>query len=66
METSLRTAATPRRRVAPRNNERRLTIQHPRRRFLSLAASQNLPVFWFGQNWLRLRDSASKEEVVLL
>ncbi len=38
MKTSLRTATTPRRRSAPRGNERRLVAQHPRRRFLSLAA----------------------------
>ena len=38
MKTSLRKAATPRRRTAPRGNDRRLVGQHPRRRFLSLAA----------------------------
>jgi tripartite-type tricarboxylate transporter receptor subunit TctC len=38
MKTSLRKAATPRRRTASRNNDRRLASQHPRRRFLSLAA----------------------------
>jgi tripartite-type tricarboxylate transporter receptor subunit TctC len=38
MEASFRKAATPRRRTAPRSNERRLVTQHPRRRILSLAA----------------------------
>ena len=39
MKASIRsTAATPRRRPAPRGNERRLVTQHPRRRVLSLAA----------------------------
>jgi len=39
MKASIRsTAATPRRRPAPRGNERRLVTQHPRRRILSLAA----------------------------
>src|SRR5207247_1507104 len=34
----LRQATMPRRRPLPRSNERRLVAQHPRRRFLSLAA----------------------------
>jgi tripartite-type tricarboxylate transporter receptor subunit TctC len=38
MKASVRKAATPRRRTAPRSNERRLVRQHPRRRILSLAA----------------------------
>jgi hypothetical protein len=38
MKTSVRKAATPRRRTAIRNVERRLITQHPRRRILSLAA----------------------------
>ena len=38
MKASVRKAATPRRRSAPRGNERRSVTQHPRRRFLSLAA----------------------------
>jgi Tripartite tricarboxylate transporter family receptor len=38
MKTSLRKAAVPQRHVAPRRNDRRLTGQHPRRRFLHLAA----------------------------
>jgi tripartite-type tricarboxylate transporter receptor subunit TctC len=39
MKASIRsTAATPRRRPAPRGNERRLVTQHPRRRVLSFAA----------------------------
>jgi tripartite-type tricarboxylate transporter receptor subunit TctC len=38
MKTSVRKAATPRRRTAIRNAERRLITQHPRRRILSLAA----------------------------
>ena len=38
MKASVRKAATPRRRTAPRSNERRLVTQHPRRRILSLAA----------------------------
>src|SRR5712671_6050381 len=38
MKTALRKAATPRRRTAPRSNERWLVTQHPRRRILSLAA----------------------------
>ena len=38
MKTSLCKAATPHRWTAPGNNERRLTVLHPRRRFLSLAA----------------------------
>src|SRR5205809_6329679 len=38
MKASVREAATPHRRwSAPRGNERRLVVQHPRRRFLSLA-----------------------------
>jgi tripartite-type tricarboxylate transporter receptor subunit TctC len=39
MKTSVRKAATPRRRTAIRYTERRLVTQHPRRRILSLAAS---------------------------
>src|SRR5262247_3805306 len=41
LEGTMRTAVkseTPRRRSAPRGNERRLVTQHPRRRILSLAA----------------------------
>jgi tripartite-type tricarboxylate transporter receptor subunit TctC len=38
MKTSLRKAATPRRRTALRANQRRSTSLHPRRRLLSLAA----------------------------
>ena len=38
MNASVRKAATPRRRTAIRNTERRLVTQHPRRRILSLAA----------------------------
>jgi tripartite-type tricarboxylate transporter receptor subunit TctC len=38
MRTSVRKSETPRRRPAPRGNERRLVTQHPRRRILSLAA----------------------------
>src|SRR6266478_1119045 len=38
MKTSLRKAATPRRRTALGNNDRRLAVLHPRRRFLSLTA----------------------------
>ena len=39
MKASIRNkAATPRRRPAPRGNERRLVTQHPRRRILSLVA----------------------------
>src|SRR5215468_10556371 len=39
MKASIRSkAATPRRRPAPRGNERRLVTQHPRRRVLSLGA----------------------------
>ena len=38
MKTSLRTAATPRRRSVARNNERRSVTQHPRRRILIMAA----------------------------
>ena len=39
MKASIRSkAATPRRRPAPRGNERRLVTQYPRRRILSLAA----------------------------
>jgi tripartite-type tricarboxylate transporter receptor subunit TctC len=38
MKTSVRKAATPRRRTAIRYIERRLVTQHPRRRVLSLAA----------------------------
>src|SRR6516225_2904397 len=39
MKASIRSkAATPRRRPAPRGNERRLVTQHPRRRILSLVA----------------------------
>ena len=39
MKASIRSkAATPRRRPAPRGNERRLVTQYPRRRVLSLAA----------------------------
>ena len=38
MKASVRKAATPRRRTAIRNTERRLVTQHPRRRVLSLAA----------------------------
>src|SRR5215471_4403837 len=38
MKASIRKAVTPGRRSAPRNNERRLVTQHPRRRVLSLAA----------------------------
>ena len=39
MKASIRSkAATPRRRPAPRGNERRLVTQHPRRRILNLAA----------------------------
>ena len=38
MKASVRKAATPRRRTAIRNTERRLVTQHPRRRILSLAA----------------------------
>ena len=38
MKTSVRKATTARRRLVPRGNERRLVAQHPRRRFLSLAA----------------------------
>jgi hypothetical protein len=37
MKTLLKTAM-PQRHVAPRRNDRRLTGQHPRRRFLHLAA----------------------------
>jgi len=46
MKASIRSkAATPRRRPAPRGNERRLVTQHPRRRILSLAAgAAALPV----------------------
>ena len=46
MKASVRKAATPRRRTAPRSNERRLVTQHPRRGFLSLAAgAAALPAF---------------------
>ena len=38
MKASVRKAATPRRRTAIRNTERRLVTQHTRRRILSLAA----------------------------
>src|SRR6516165_2299516 len=38
MKTSVRKAATPRRRTAIRNTERRLVTQYPRRRILSLVA----------------------------
>ena len=38
MKASVRKAATPRRRTAIRNTERRLVTRHPRRRFLHLAA----------------------------
>ena len=38
MKASIRKAVTPRRRSAPRGNERRLVTQHPRRQILSLAA----------------------------
>src|SRR6516165_7559426 len=38
MKASVRKAATPRRRTAIRNTERRLVTQHPRRRILSFAA----------------------------
>src|SRR2546430_16879127 len=38
MKTAVRKSETPRRRSAPRGNERRLVTQHPRRRVLSLAA----------------------------
>jgi len=38
MKTSVRKAATPRHRPVPHSNDRRLAAQHPRRRFLSLAA----------------------------
>src|SRR5438874_1546987 len=38
MKTSVRKAATPWYRPVPRGNDRRLVGQHPRRRFLSLAA----------------------------
>jgi tripartite-type tricarboxylate transporter receptor subunit TctC len=38
MKTLVRKTATPCRHGAPRNNERRLVTQHPRRRVLSLAA----------------------------
>jgi hypothetical protein len=38
MKASVRKSETPRRRSAPRGNERRLVTQHPRRRVLSLAA----------------------------
>jgi tripartite-type tricarboxylate transporter receptor subunit TctC len=38
MKASLLKSETPRHRSAPRNNERRLVTQHPRRRILSLAA----------------------------
>src|SRR5215469_8302427 len=38
MKGSIRKAATPPRRTAIRNTERRLVTQHPRRRVLSLAA----------------------------
>jgi tripartite-type tricarboxylate transporter receptor subunit TctC len=38
MKASVRKAATPRRRTAIRNTERRLVTQHPRRRIMSLAA----------------------------
>jgi tripartite-type tricarboxylate transporter receptor subunit TctC len=45
MKTSVRKAATPRRRTAIRYTERRLVTQHPRRRILSLAAgAAALPV----------------------
>jgi tripartite-type tricarboxylate transporter receptor subunit TctC len=37
MKASVRKAATPRRRAAPRGDERRLATRHPRRRILSLA-----------------------------
>src|SRR5438105_3776279 len=38
MKTSVRKAATPRRRTSPRGIDRRLASHHPRRQFLSLAA----------------------------
>ena len=38
MKASIRKVVTPRRRSAPRGNERRLVTQHPRRQILSLAA----------------------------
>src|SRR5262249_36503276 len=38
VKASVRKSETPRRRSAHRGNERRLVTQHPRRRFLSLAA----------------------------
>jgi hypothetical protein len=38
MKASVRKAATPCCQTAPRNNERRLVTQHPRRRVLRLAA----------------------------
>jgi tripartite-type tricarboxylate transporter receptor subunit TctC len=45
MKTAVRKSETPRRRSAPRGNERRLVTQHPRRRILSLAAgAAALPV----------------------
>ena len=51
MKASVRKAATPRRRTAIRNTERRLVTQHPRRRFLSLAAgAAALPAFSHGAN----------------
>jgi tripartite-type tricarboxylate transporter receptor subunit TctC len=45
MKIAIRKSEKPRRRSAPRNNERRLVTQHPRRRILSLAAgAAALPV----------------------
>src|SRR5262249_31643056 len=38
MKSSVRESGTPRRRSAPHGNERRLATQHPRRKFLHLAA----------------------------
>ena len=38
MKASVRKTATPRRRSVPPSNERRLVMQHPRGRILSLAA----------------------------
>jgi hypothetical protein len=38
MKPSVRKSETPRRRSAPRGNERRSVTQHPRRRILSFAA----------------------------
>ena len=60
MKASVRKAATPRRRTAIRNTERRFVTQHPRRRVLSLAAGAAVVPAMSRMAWVQAEGRARR------